>query len=264
MKRVNPLVSEVLAGLTRKGYAHLYYLALLALQASTLFVLWPKGGVDELLATQHSPYALAAVVMALGLSMAYFALRAGSEEILLPGQHGLRDWALATPLGLGRILQGYVTGQVIQSLHQLALSAPIILVGFTVSGGEWAALGWCVAAALVQALFYRLCGAITHLTIGEHSARSLFTVRTILFVIYVPVGWIAPVTSHLALSYHTLSESGAAARPASTALMDEAAFLGIYAGLVVAAAVTVYALLLRERKRMSASRSRADFGEATT
>ena len=125
MKRVNPLVSEVLAGLTRTGYAHLYYLALLALQASTLFVLWPKGGVDELLATQHSPYALAAVVMALGLSMAYFALRAGSEEILLPGQHGLRDWALATPLGLGRILQGYVTGQVIQSLHQLALSAPI-------------------------------------------------------------------------------------------------------------------------------------------
>src|SRR5262245_43770889 len=204
--RSNPLIIEVLAGLTRQGYAHLYYLALLALQASALFVLWPKGGVDELLASQHSPYALAGVIMAMGLSLAYFALRAGSEEILLPGQHGLRDWAWATPLSLGRILGGYITGQIIQSLHQLALSAPIILVAFTVSGGEWAALGWCVTAALVQALFYRLCGAITHLTVGEHGTRSLFTVRTILFAIYIPIGWIAPVTSHLALTYHPLTD----------------------------------------------------------
>jgi hypothetical protein len=261
MMRSNPLVTEVLAGLTRQGYAHLYYLALLALQASALFVLWPKGGVDELLASQHSPYALAGVVMAMGLSMAYFALRAGSEEILLPGQHGLRDWALATPLGLGRILGGYITGQIIQSLHQLALSAPIILVAFTVSGGEWAALGWCVAAALVQALFYRLCGAITHLRVGEHGARSLFTVRTILFVIYIPIGWIAPVTSHLALTYHTLSESVGSQR-ISAAAGDEGLFLALYAGLCVAAALTVYVLLLRERR--SAARSRADFEEAIT
>lgn len=256
MKRINPLVTEVLAGLTRQGYAHLYYLALLALQASVLFVLWPKGGVDELLASQHSPYTLAGVVMAMGLSMAYFALRSGSEEILLPGQHGLRDWALATPLGLGRIIGGYVTGQLIQSLHQLALSAPVILVAFTVSGGEWTAAGWCVAAALVQALFYRLCGAITHLTMGEHGARSLFTVRTILFVVYIPVGWIAPITSHLALTYHTLGESG------SAGAVDENVFLGLYAGLAAAAAVTVYLLLLRERR--SASRERAGFGEAIT
>lgn len=263
MMRGNPLVAEVLGGLSRRGYAHLYYLGLLALQASALFVLWPKGGVDELLAAQHSPYALAAVVMAMGLSMAYFALRAGSEEILLPGQHGLRDWALATPLGLGRILSGYVMGQIVHSLHQLALSAPIILMAFTVSGGEWAALGWCVAAALVQALFYRLCGAVTHLVMGEHGARSLFTVRTILFMIYIPLGWIAPVTSHLALTYHTLTDSNVAQR-ASAASVHEGVFLAIYAVVAAAAAAIVYVLLLRERRRMSASRQHADFGEAIT
>ena len=71
MMHSNPLVIEVLSGLTRQSYAQLYYLSMLALQGGTLFVLWPKGGIDELLASQHSPYALAAVVMAMGLSMAY-------------------------------------------------------------------------------------------------------------------------------------------------------------------------------------------------
>ena len=136
----------------------------------------------------------------MGVTMAYFALRAGAEEILLPGQHGLRDWALATPLGLGRILRGYVLGQLVHSLHLLALSSPLLLMAFTVSGGEWGALGWCMAAALVQALFYRLCGAITHLTIGQHRAESYFTVRAILLVVYVPVGWFVPQVSHVALA----------------------------------------------------------------
>ena len=145
--------------------------------------------------------------MAMGITTAYFALRAGAEEIVLPGQHGLRDWALATPLGLGRILRGYVLGQLVHSLHLLALSSPLLLMAFTVSGGEWAALGWCVAAALVQALFYRLCGAITHLTIGQHRTESYFTVRAILVVVYVPVGWLAPFTSHVAFASRVLGES---------------------------------------------------------
>ena len=181
MMRSNPLVTEVLAGLTRHGKAQLDYLGLLALQAVGAVRVVAQGRTGaELLESQHGPHTLTAVVMAVGVTTAYFALRAGAEEIMLPGQHGLRDWALATPLGLGRILRGYVLGQLVHSLHLLALSSPLLLMAFTVSGGEWVALGWCMAATLVQALFYRLCGAITHLTIGQHRDESRFAVRTIL------------------------------------------------------------------------------------
>ncbi|HEX9844498.1 MAG TPA: hypothetical protein VGC20_17190, partial [bacterium] len=178
--RSNPLVAEVLVGLTRQGKAQLDYFGLLLLQAVVLLLWWPKIGVAQMLQSQHSPHTLAAVVMAVGVTMAYFALRAGAEEIVLPGQHGLRDWALATPLGLGRVLRGYLLGQLVHSLHLLALSSPLLLMAFTVSGGEWAALAWCLAAALIQAMFYRLCGAITHLTIGQHRGESYFAVRAIL------------------------------------------------------------------------------------
>jgi hypothetical protein len=247
MTRGNPIVAEVLLGLTRHGTARLDNLGLLALEASALFVLWPKGGVDELLASQHSPYALSGVIMAMGLGMAYIALRTGAERVLLPGQHGLREWTLSTSLSLGRILRGYLTGQVVHSVHLLVLSSPLVLVAFTVSGGEWAALGWCVAAAVVQAVFYRLCGALTCLTIGQHATESLFVIRTILVVIYVPLGWLAPVTSHLAFTFHTLNES--AATPLAGAAPDPAVFIAIYAGPGVIAALVLVWLLARMRRR---------------
>ena len=245
--RSNPLVTEVLVGLTRQGKAQLDYLGLLLLQAVVLLVWWPKGGVAQMLESQHGPHTLSAVVMAVGVSMAYFALRAGAEEVLLPGQHGLRDWALAAPLGLGRILRGYLLGQFVHSLHLLALSSPLLLMAFTVSGGEWAALGWCMAAALVQALFYRLCGAITHLTIGQHRAESYFTVRAILLLVYVPVGFLTPLVSHVAFTSRALGES-TAAPPVFAAVPDQEVFLAVYAGLGLFAALALHRLLLRERR----------------
>ena len=258
--RSNPLVTEVLVGLTRKGSAQLDHLGLLLLQAAVLFVWWHKGDVAELLASQHSPYTLAAVVMAMAVAMAYIALRAGAEVILLPGQHGLRDWALATPLDLGRILRGYLVGQLVHSLHLLALSSPMLLMAFTVSGGEWAALGWCVAAALLQALFYRLCGAITHLAMG-HEAESIYTI--LLVVVYVPLGWFVPVTSHLAFTSRALGET-VATQAAIVEAPDPVGFLAIYAGLSVLATLVLYLLLLRERRRMAGPTDRAGFGEAVT
>lgn len=261
--RSNPLVTEVLVGLTRGGKAQLDYLGLLLLQAVVLFLWWPKFGVEQMLESQHGPHVLAAVVMAVGVTLAYFALRAGAEEILLPGQHGLRDWALATPLGLGRILRGYLLGQLVHSLYLLALSSPLLLMVFTVSGGEWAALGWCLAAALVQAMFYRLCGAITHLTIGQHRGESYFAARAILLVVYVPVGWLAPVTSHIAFTSRALGES-VATQSALAAVPDEVVFLAAYAVLGVLATLALHRLLLRERRGMTGPRDGAAVGEAAT
>lgn len=259
--RSNPLVTEVLIGLARPGQAHLAYLGLLLVQAVVLFLWWPKSEVAQLLEDQHGPHTLEAAVMAVGVTMAYFALRAGAEEILLPGQHGLRDWALATHLGLGRVLHGYLLGQLLHSLHLLALSSPLLLMAFTVSGGEWAPLAWCMAAALVQALFYRLCGAITHLTIGQHRAESYFAVRAVLLVFYLPVGWFAPSISHLAFTTRALGES-MAAQPASAVVPDHMVFLATYAGLGVLAAAALHRLLARERRGTADPRGDAGAGEA--
>lgn len=257
--RSNPLLTEVLAGLARPGKASLDYLGLLVVQAAVLFLWWPKSGVGQVLESQHGPHTLAAVVMAAGATMAYYALRAGAEEILLPGQHGLRDWALATPLGLGRILRGYLLGQLVHSLHLLALSSPLLLMAFTVAAGEWAGLGWCLAAALVQAVFYRLCGAITHLAIGQHRFESYFTARAILLAGYIVVGWLAPFTSHVALTARALGES--AGQP-SFAAPDPVAFLALYAGLGMLAAAALHRLLARERRRAAGPHGGAGVGEA--
>lgn len=261
--RRNPLVAEVWMGLSPGGRAQRDYLGLLLLQAVVLLLWWPKIGVAQMLQSQHGPHTLAAAVMAFGATTAYFALRAGAEEIMLPGQHGLRDWALATPLDLGRVLRGYLLGQLVHSLHLLALSSPLLLMAFTVSGGEWDALGWCLAAALVQALFYRLCGAITHVTIGQHRGESYVTVRAILLLVYVPVGWLAPVTSHIAFTSGALGESRAA-QAAFAATPDQVAFLATYAGLGALATFALYFLLRRERRDMAGPRGGAGVGEAIT
>lgn len=261
--RSNPMVTEVLMGLARGGKAQLDYLGWLLLQAVVLFLWWPKLGVVQMLASQHGPHTLAAVVIAVGVTMAYFALRAGAEEIVLPGQHGLRDWALATPLGLGRVLRGYLLGQLLHSLYLLALSSPLLLMAFTVSGGEWAALGWCLAAALVQAMFYRLCGAITHLTIGQHRAESYFTVRAILLFVYVPVAWLAPVTSHIAFTSRALGEN-MPVQPAFAVVSEQVVFFALYAGLSVLATVALHQLLLRERRGSTGPHGSAGVREGAT
>jgi hypothetical protein len=251
MMRGNPLVIEVLAGLGRRGTAELHTVGLLVLLAGVLMVWWPKIGLEQVLESQQPPNTLMAVVLALGIAMAWLALLCGAEEIMLRGQHGLRDWALATPLRPGRILRGYLLGQLLYSLHFLALSLPLLLMAFAISGGEWAALGWCVAAALVQAVFYRLCGAITHLTIGQHRAESRFAVRAILVLVYVPVGLLAPVTSHVAFTSRMLGEN-MGPRSALAAVPDNVAFLAAYAGLALIAALALHGLLARERLAMAA------------
>jgi hypothetical protein len=255
--RSNPLFTEVVLGLTRQGKAQLDTLALVLVQAIVVFVWWPKDRLAQMLESQHSPHTLTAAVIALGLTTAYFALRAGAEVSMLPGQQGLRDWVLATPLSLGRILSGYVLGQLLHSLHLLALSSPLLLMAFTVSGGEWNALGWCVAATLVQALFYRLCGAITHLTIGRHRTETVYAIRTILAVVYIPVGLLAPSTSHVVFTSRALGEN-VKTQPTFTGIPDHVVFLLVYAGLSLLVALVLHRLLLRERRRMAVRPDGAD------
>lgn len=261
--RINPLVTEVLRGLNRQGKAQLDYLVLLTIQAVVLFLWWPKSGLGPVLESEHGPDTLIALVMTVGVTTAYHALRAGAEEYLLPGQHGLRDWAFATPLRLGRILRGYVLGQLVHSVHLLVLSSPLLLMAFTISGGEWQALAWCAAATLLQALFYRLSGALTYLVIGRHRSECHFIVRTILVVVYAVVGWLVPFTSHVVFTTRALGE-GASAGTTFSGIPEHWAFVALYAGVSMIAGLVIYVLLRRGRRAIAASHGGKHLGEAIT
>jgi hypothetical protein len=254
--RANPLVLEVLAGISRQGRAQLDYLALLGVQALVALMWWPKGSVGQILETQSGPTTLTAVVIAVGATTAYHALRAGAEEFLLPGQHGLRDWALATPLSLSRIVGGYVLGHVVYVLYLLVLSSPVLLMAFTVSGGEWQPLALCLAATLVQAMFYALTGALMRLTLGHHPEECHFFVRALLVVVYVLIGWLAPVTSHIAFTARALGD-GVQATTAVSGVPDPWVFMALYAGASMALALAVSLLLMRSRARRAGARSAA-------
>jgi hypothetical protein len=259
--RINPLVTEVVRGLARPGQAHVDYLGMLLLQAVVLLLWWPRDPVLQVLENQSGPNVLTALVMAIGATTAYFSLRIGAEEVLLPGQHGLRDWALATPLAAGRILHGYVLGHLLLSLHLLALSAPLVLMAFTVSGGEWPALGWCMGAVLLQGLFYRLCGAIIHIAIGQHRAESRFFVRATLIAIYIPVAFLLPLTSHILLTSRALGE-GLGLDAMFAAPPQYFAFLAAYGGLGILTAAVLYVLLLRARRARNGPQERPSMREA--
>jgi hypothetical protein len=62
-------------------------------------------------------------------------------------------------------------------------------------------------------------------------------IRTILVVIYVPLGWLVPVTSHLVFTFRMLDES--AVTPTAAAAPDPAVFLALYAGLSLIATLVL-------------------------
>jgi hypothetical protein len=103
---------------------------------------------------------------------------------------------------------------------------------------------------LVQALFYRLSGAVTHLMLGQHPAECHFIVRTILAVVYVPLGWLVPFTSHVTLTSRALGE-GVQTQPAFPGVPDPWAFVALYTGLSMILVFVLLLLLMRGRRAMA-------------
>lgn len=251
MPRTNPLAAEVIRGLAGRGAAQHAYLNYLFLQAIVLLVWWPKGGLVDALHREEGPDTLVAVLMAVGVTVAYYSLRAGAEEILLPGQHPLREWTVATPLATGRILRGYLAGHLVQVGHALAMSSPLVLAAFSVAGGGWTALGWVLATVVFQSTFYRLVGAVLYMSMGHHGAMSFVVVRAALLLGYAVAGSLLPSTSHLVVTSRLLGGAGdAAATPGG--LPPHAAFLLVYALLAAALAAVLHRQLSRHRPRAGA------------
>ena len=252
MGQSNPLVAEVRRGLAGSGPAQLAYLDYLVIQAVVLFVFWPKSALTQVLETGDGPDSLLAVVIAVGVSVAYYSIRAGAEEILLPGQHSLREWALATPVKLTRILRGYLCGHLLQTLQVIALSSPLVFIAFSVAGGEWSGLAWSLTAVLFQATFYRLAGAVVYMTIGHHDTTTYVSLRAVLLAGYALTAALLPAASHLVVSSHLLN-----GRPsmhlAGGILPEHVAFLLVYTLLSGVLAAVLYSILSRQRRTTAAS-----------
>ena len=237
MSQTNPLAIETLQGLGGSGKAHLAYLGYLLIQAGVLFLWWPKSAIVWRLEAETGPTTLLAVLIAVSASVAYYSIRAGAEEILLPGQHSLWEWVLASPLKLGRILHGYIYGHILQTLHAIMLSSPLILLGYAVAGNVWSGLLWSLVAMVFQATFYRLLGALMTMTIGQFEQLMFIALRAVLIGGYLFAGVQFPQTSYWELSSQLLSgDSGGLA-----------GFLLIHAVLSLLLAGLLYFLLARQR-----------------
>ena len=203
--RSNPLILETVRGLLAPGTPQPASLMVLLLPAAALLLWWPKARLVAVLQSYDSPDTLLAVLIALGVSVAWHGVRLGGEEILLPGQHGLQDWVIATPLSLSRIMVGFVLAHLLELAHLLLLVAPFPLLAMAVSGSDWAALGWSVAALTIQAVFYRLLACLIYLRIGHHDTASFICVRAVLVVGYGVSAFALPMANHMVLSSRLLA-----------------------------------------------------------
>ncbi len=242
MARTDPIAHEVAIGLAGAGPSQRAYLGYLVVQALAVIAWWPKGGVFGALQSGDGPDTLLAVLVACGITTAYHAVRSGAEELLLPLQHTLREWLDATPLSPWRIARGYLVGHLLQTLHAVALSSPLLLAALPVSGGEWPALGWAVLIIVVQSTCYRLGAALVYLAIGHRGELCFWAVRAGLVAGYVATAVWLPVASHPIVCARLLGGE----IPAG-ALPDHVTFLALYALLGAGLWLALGRRLARER-----------------
>lgn len=242
MSTDSPL-AQTLAGLAGRGRAQRDYLLYLFMQAVVVFVWWPKSSLREVLEIGDGPDTLRAAVIAAGVAIAWFSARAGAQEVLLPGQRGLRELARHGARAPARLLAADIAGYVLHSVHLLALSSPLLLMAFAVSGGDARALAWCAAAIVFHAAFFRLAAASVHLQLGGAGAMSIVLVRAVVVATYLLTAVFAPAASHPVLASRLL-DGDAGAAGASPALL----FMLVYGLLSALLAVLLYAQLTRLRR----------------
>ena len=250
MFRINALVTGVWRGLVQPGPAQRAYLNCLLVQAATVFLWWPKSNLSKALAQEQGPQPLLAVTIAIGLTIAYYSIRAGAEEFLLTGQQSLREWTVGTPLSIRRIVSGAVLGHGLQTLHQLALSAPLVCVAYTVGGGEWRSLVLCLVMVVLHAEVFWLVGAIIYLIIGHNGQSTFVTLRFFAAAAYLGISIAFPPASHFRMTIHLMDESSVW-KMSTTILTPQLVFLLTYAASI-AILCLVLATLLRRYRRNSA------------
>jgi hypothetical protein len=238
----SPLAHGI-AGLLGHRRAQLDYLMYLFMQAVVVFVWWPKNSLREVLTAGNGPDTLLAAVLAAGFASAWFSARAGAQELLAPRQRGLHEWAAHTAVAPARLLGADLAAQLLHTLHLLALSAPLLLMAFAVSGGDPGALAWCVSAIVFQAFFYRLAAACVFLFIGQHHAMTIVLARAIVIAGYLLTAVFVPAASHLVLAWRLLDQAPQVPH-AEAALL----FMLVYGALSALLAALLVARIARLRR----------------
>jgi hypothetical protein len=205
MIKTNPLVQETLTGIARPGIVHVTSLGYLAVQALALLLWWPKHDVFTVMESGLEPDVLVAVLTALGASCCYLSLRCGAEEIMLQGQHSIFEWTSVDALPLNRLLAGYLASHLLISMFWVGLAMPLVMAAWSVGGGGWSALGASIVALTVQALTFRLVGAVLYLRVGHHGALMFVLLRTVFVVAYIVLGFIVPAGSYLVFALAVLA-----------------------------------------------------------
>ncbi len=247
MNRLNPLIIDTYRAMINMGQTTVPYFNYLLIQVAVVMLWWPKRTLSEALLTENPPDSLLAIVLAVGITTAYYGLRIGTEEILLAGQRPLCAWVAATSLSLPRILIGYLSGRVLQITHALFLSSPLVLAVYSVGGGRWPVLGWCLLTVLVQAVFYNLLGALIHALVGQQGRRVMWFSRVALVLGYVASFTLLPGASQVAVSYELIT-SQPGATPNNIPL--PVIFVALYVGASAITALLLYGLLIEFRRRL--------------
>lgn len=240
-------LAQTLAGITGRSSAQLDYLMYLFLQAVVVFIWWPKDTLPEMLAAGTGPSTLLAAVLAAGVGIAWFSVRAGAQELSAPGQPGLREWVSRGSSTPAILLASQIAADLILIVHLLALSSPLILMAFAVSGASWSTLGWCAITIVCQAMFYHMAARAIFLSLGHLEAVRIVLVRALVLATYLLSVVFAPAASHLALSARLLH-----ADPGTSGAEPALAFMLIY--LVLGAILAGVVLVRLGQLRRGASR----------
>lgn len=202
--RGNVLLTETTRGLARFGRPQLAYFYCLAIQAGAVLLWWPKvsGQVG-----QNPPLTLFALLLTLAATLSYQSIRMGAEEILLAGQQSIHEWLVATAVPIGTLIRGYVIAHIIQTLHWVLLSLPLVVIAWSIDGGHWNSVMLALGVILLLATAFRIAGVCVYLAIGQYGQVTWYSLRVLLVLGFVAVAGLYPAANVWKLTEELLSMS---------------------------------------------------------
>lgn len=247
MRAPNPVLLEGWRGLVGSAEATRAHFGYLLLQGAALLLWWPWNEMARVLESGAQPKTLLAVSIALAACAALDGVRAGAEELLLPGQHPLREWVVDTSLSLVRIVSGWLALQLLQLAYLLALSAPLLVMALPVSAASWASLGWVLATIVVVGIEFRLCGALVYLLVGHRSQATFVGLRVLVVTVFVTLPFVLPAASQPVLA-HALLVGGDVSELAVAGVPAFGVHLAVHGSAVVVMLAALCGWLARERR----------------
>ena len=199
----NVIFIEALRGLSSAGRPQRDYLICLAIQGLAVLIWWPSPGSMA----GGTPVTLFVVLITLAVTLAYHNVRIGAEEATFTKQQSLREWLFSTRVPVRNIVLGYVAGHCLQLSFWLILSAPLLLLAWSVNGSSWYSLFYSLLIIVVLVTVYRLAAACIYLGLGHYKTVTYYGIRALLIILYIILGIVFPASSHWLLTDQLLDSS---------------------------------------------------------